>query len=151
MGLLIRSAGKEDLETIAQFNVLMAQETENKSLDESIVSKGVANLFTQPNFGFYLVAEQDKEIAACLLITYEWSDWRNGLFWWIQSVYVTKNYRCRGIFRKMYEHLITLSNEKDDVCGLRLYVEKDNRHAQQTYRSMGMSETDYCLFEDIFE
>ena len=151
MGLLIRPAEKKDLETIAKFNVLMAQETENKSLDESIVSKGVANLFTQPNFGFYLVAEQDKEIAACLLITYEWSDWRNGLFWWIQSVYVDNNYRCQGIFRKMYEHLTVLSNEKDDVCGLRLYVEKDNRHAQQTYRSMGMSETDYCLFEDIFD
>lgn len=151
MGLLIRSAVAEDLKTIAKFNVLMAQETENKLLDEAIVSKGVNNLFAQPDFGFYLVAEQDDELAACLLITYEWSDWRNGLFWWIQSVYVDDNYRCMGIFRKMYEYLQTQSNEKDEVCGLRLYVEKDNHHAQQTYRALGMSETDYLLFEDIFE
>ena len=151
MALLVRLAKVDDLQTIANFNVRMALETENKSLDEVTVLKGVENLFAQSNFGFYLVAEQDDELAACLLITYEWSDWRNGLFWWIQSVYVDDNYRCMGIFRKMYEYLQALSNEKDGVCGLRLYVEKDNLHAQQTYRALGMNETGYLLFEDLFE
>lgn len=149
--LKIRNAAPEDMATLAAFNVAMAQETENKSLNESIVTAGVRQMLSRPDLGFYLVAESSGEVAGCLGITFEWSDWRNGLFWWIQSVYVTPNHRRTGVFRALYDHVTTMAQNQASVCGVRLYVEKENATAQKTYSRLGMSETDYRLFEIEFE
>ena len=132
----------------------MALETERKHLDLDVVRAGVAALLHKEDFGFYLVAEVSAgsagsclDVVGCLMVTYEWSDWRNGLQWWIQSVYVRPDARRQGVFRRLYRHVRTLVEADEAVCGLRLYVEKDNEIAQQTYRSLGMSETPYKVFE----
>lgn len=143
----IRRATLEDAETIAAFNIAMALETENKALDANTVQAGVASLFDAPELGFYLVAEADGQIVASLMITTEWSDWRNGLFWWIQSVYVSPLFRRQGLFSQLYRHVESLAKGDSRVCGFRLYVEKENEIAQSTYRSLGMKETHYRLFE----
>lgn len=147
----IRSATGADASIVAVFNVAMALETEGKTLSEHIITAGVTKLMTNPDLGFFLVAETDGQIAGCLGITFEWSDWRNGLFWWIQSVYVHPDFRRHGVFRRLYEHVTNLAHRDDSVCGVRLYVEKENATAQQTYRKLGMTETDYRLFEIEFE
>ena len=151
MNSLVRHATKEDLSTIADFNVAMALETENKVLDVATVFQGAGNLFSHPELGFYIVAESEGELAACLMVTFEWSDWRNGLFWWIQSVYVALPHRCKGLYRKTYTHIKELAKEKRDVLGVRLYVDKQNVHAQTTYQTLGMRETDYLLFEEMLK
>lgn len=151
MNSLVRHATQEDLSTIADFNVAMALETENKVLDATTVLKGAGNLLSHPELGFYLVAESEGELAACLMVTFEWSDWRNGFFWWIQSVYVAPQHRCKGLYRKMYGRVKQLAKEKANICGLRLYVEKQNVHAQTTYQTLGMCETDYLLFEEVLK
>ncbi len=147
MPTTIRYATLDDAPTIAAFNTAMACETEGKELDPATIQAGVAALFTRPELGFYLVAEQDGKPAACLMITTEWSDWRNGLFWWIQSVYVIPQARRRGIFTQLYRHVETLAQNNPEVCGFRLYVEQDNHVAQSVYRSLGMSQTHYRFFE----
>lgn len=147
MPILIRKATPADAEIIAAFNTAMALETENKRLDPATIQAGVACLFDHPEYGFYLVAEVDEKVAACLMITTEWSDWRNGIFWWIQSVFVTPEYRRQGLFTRLYQHVDKLASSDSRICGFRLYVEKDNRVAQSVYRSLGMTETDYKLFE----
>ncbi len=147
----IRFARQEDAETIARFNTAMARETEELVLDPLTIGAGVRALFENPAHGFYIVAEVDGETAACLMITKEWSDWRNGLFWWIQSVYVAPAYRRRGIYRRMYAFIKSQAAQKENVCGFRLYVEKSNQNAQQTYRSLGMQATRYQMFEEIIE
>jgi ribosomal protein S18 acetylase RimI-like enzyme len=106
-------------------------------------------LIAQPALGFYLVAEMQGEVVGCLMVTTEWSDWRNGRFWWIQSVYVPAAWRRRGVFRALYGHVTSAAAREPDVCGVRLYVERENAVAQSTYRSLGMSETDYLLFEQL--
>lgn len=146
-GLLIRQAGERDVDAIALFNTAMALETENKRLEPAIIEAGVRGLIARPEYGFYLVAECDGATAACLLITYEWSDWRNGLFWWVQSVYVRPEFRRRGIYKAMYAHARELAAARGGVCGLRLYVEQDNESARRTYESLGMTETHYRLYE----
>ena len=147
----IRFARQEDAETIARFNTAMARETEELVLDPPTIRAGVRALFENPAHGFYIVAEVDGETAACLMITKEWSDWRNGLLWWIQSVYVAPAYRRRGIYRRMYAFIKSQAAQKENVCGFRLYVEKSNQNAQQTYRSLGMQATRYQMFEEIIE
>lgn len=145
--LLIRKGVERDTETLVAFNQAMALETENKNLDESILTRGVRQLITNPAMGFYLLAECDHRIAGSLMITEEWSDWRAQRFWWIQSVYVTPTMRRQGIYRRLYLEVKQLAQEAGDVCGLRLYVEKDNRAAQTTYKALGMSENQYLLYE----
>ena len=108
-------------------------------------------MIANPSHGFYLVAEKDGEIAGSLMVTTEWSDWRNGVVWWVQSVYVRDEYRRQGIYRGLYEEVKTLSNNDESVCGFRLYVEKDNVNAQKTYESLGMIETDYLMYEELRE
>ncbi len=147
--IAIRTASPADVEIIATFNSAMALETEHKHLDPATISAGVARFVADPRLGFYLVAECDGEIAGCLGITYEWSDWRNGLFWWIQSVYVSPSHRRHGVFSRLYAHVGELAAAEPDVCGIRLYVEKDNMRAMDTYRALGMTETDYRLFETL--
>ena len=145
--ILIRSARLSDADDLVAFNRAMAQETENRILSAEIISTGVRSLFQHPELGFYIVAESDGRMVGCLMVTYEWSDWRNGLFWWIQSVYVPPEFRRRGIYRKMYDYVQNAALKVGNVCGLRLYVERDNRIAQKTYRKLGMSKTNYILFE----
>ncbi|MBF0289830.1 MAG: GNAT family N-acetyltransferase [SAR324 cluster bacterium] len=148
--LHIRYANEHDAAVIAEFNRAMAKETENKILDISVVSAGVDNLMKNPEYGFYLVAEQHGQVTGCLMITTEWSDWRNGIFWWIQSVYISPEYRRRGVFSQMYTHIRNLANQQEDICGLRLYVENNNHAAQTTYHHLGMLKTNYGMFEEEF-
>lgn len=144
----IRKATKAHASIIADFNRSMARETENRDLNPDNIYPGVERLMDKPEYGFYVVAESvDDEVVGSLMITTEWSDWRNGLFWWIQSVYVVPQHRRTGVYRKMVEFIQSQAALNPDICGYRLYVEKDNVIAQQTYRALGMTETDYLLFE----
>ncbi len=145
--ITVRRATVADAPTLTEFNIAMALETEDYQLDPSTVLAGVTRLVQQPEHGFYLVAECEKIVIGALMITKEWSDWRDGLWWWIQSVYVIKPHRRRRAFRTLYDHVCELAHTEDDVCGIRLYVEKDNVTAQSVYREMGMSETHYRLYE----
>ncbi len=145
----IRKAIPEDAAIIADFNCAMAMETENKQLDQSTVEKGAKGMIKNSDRGFYLIAEKDHEVQACLMVTFEWSDWRNANFWWIQSVYVAPQARRQGLFNRLYQTVKTLSLE-DSVCGIRLYVESENNNAQKTYRALGMSQCDYLMYEESF-
>ncbi|MFU8861153.1 MAG: GNAT family N-acetyltransferase [Cyclonatronaceae bacterium] len=147
--LIIRRAVEADAEAIIRFNIAMARETEQKVLPEDKIRPGVNALFRKPEYGFYLAAVAGDRVVGCLMVTYEWSDWRNGLFWWIQSVYVIPEFRRKGVYRSMYETLRELAAGTPDHCGFRLYVEKENRNAQETYTALGMKETRYALFEEI--
>ena len=147
--LVIRQAEARDADTLAAFNSAMAFETEGKRLRDAVVGAGVRRLLADAQLGFYLVAEAEGATVASLMVTTEWSDWRNGRFWWIQSVYVRPEWRRRGVFSALYAHVLRAAAEQPDVCGLRLYVERENHAAQATYRSLGMEETDYLLFEQL--
>jgi len=146
----IRRAKIEDAPVIADFNRAMAWETEQKQLEPGTILAGVQQLITNPQYGFYIVSEVKEQPVACLLITYEWSDWRNGLFWWIQSVYVKPEFRQRGIYKQMYTYIKNLAHTDRRVCGLRLYVADTNQQAQMAYRRLGMDATHYRIFEEIF-
>ncbi len=146
--LLIRPARGDDAAILAQFNCAMALETEHKQLHEPTVLAGVQGLLARPEFGFYLIAERGTEVVGSLMITSEWSDWRNGLFWWVQSVYVTPAHRRTGIYRQLYQEVKRLAAQRGDVCGFRLYCERDNHTAQKVYESLGMQRTDYLLYEE---
>ncbi|PCJ58871.1 MAG: GNAT family N-acetyltransferase [Planctomycetota bacterium] len=145
----IRFASEADCEIIAQFNIDMAFETEELKLIPAVITAGVKNMLANPSHGFYLVATIEEKIIGCLMITKEWSDWRNGLFWWIQSVYVMADFRGRGVYRQLYNHVQLLAQKEDNVCGFRLYVEQDNMKAQSTYKKLGMAETNYKLYEQL--
>jgi ribosomal protein S18 acetylase RimI-like enzyme len=145
----IRKAQARDVSVIAAFNGAMALETEHKSLFPDRVNAGVQRLIGEPALGFYLVAQAQGEVIACLLVTNEWSDWRCGLFWWIQSVYVVAAWRRRGVYRRLYDFVRDLARADPGVCGFRLYVEKDNANAQATYASLGMAPTDYLIYEEL--
>ena len=147
--VIVRRATAADAASLAEFNIAMALETEDHPLDRSTVLSGVTRVFQQPEHGFYLVAECDKTVVGALMLTKEWSDWRDGLWWWIQSVYVIKAQRQRGVFRTLYKHVCDLAQSEGNVCGIRLYVEKDNSSAQSVYREMGMLETHYRLYETL--
>jgi ribosomal protein S18 acetylase RimI-like enzyme len=144
----VRKAVADDWEVIARFNRAMAMETEKKELPLPIITAGVQAVFRNPGYGFYAVAEIDKNIVGCLMVTPEWSDWRNGVFWWIQSVYVQPELRKQGVYRALYEFVKNAAQENPEVCGFRLYVEKENLRAQKTYRALGMEETAYRLYEE---
>jgi len=145
----IRRGEMRDAAVIAQFNAQMARETEGKELIPEVIGAGVRRLIETPSLGFYLVAEHEGRVVACLMITNEWSDWRNGLFWWIQSVYVDAAFRRQGVYRRMYEEVRSLAKADAGVCGFRLYVEKENEVAHATYASLGMKETDYFMYEEL--
>lgn len=147
MPIRIREARSTDANQIAEFNRRLAEETESKSLDPSTVLSGVQALLDAPEQGRYYVADADDELVGQLLLTYEWSDWRNGRFWWIQSVYVSARHRRRGVFSALYGHVEQLARLDPAVCGLRLYVEEHNASALETYRALGMSPTGYHVLE----
>ncbi len=146
----IRKARPADALVIADFNRRLAQETESLLLDPATVKRGVRALLNDPAKGIYFVAEECGAVVGQLLITYEWSDWRNGNFWWIQSVYVSQDYRRAGVFSALFDHIRRLVKSKRAVCGLRLYVEANNRRAQQVYERFGMSRTHYKIYETSF-
>jgi GNAT superfamily N-acetyltransferase len=147
MNLIIRPARAGDAAVICEFNRLMARETEDKDLDPAVLRLGVQAMLADPNKGQYFVAEIDGEVVGQLGVTCEWSDWRNGHFWWIQSVYIAASARRRGVFRRLYEHVVRSARERGDVIGVRLYVEHENHTAQQTYRQLGMEMTHYHVME----
>ncbi len=155
--IIVRNAGRHDAPTLAAFNRDMALETENMTLTPKVILDGVTAVLENPAHGFYVVAEargaeyhaKVAKVVGSLLVTTEWSDWRNGAFWWIQSVYVTREWRRRGVYRLLYDHLKRLAARDKDVCGFRLYVERENRIAQTTYADLGMVETRYKIFEQI--
>jgi len=149
MACTIRKAVFSDAAVIAEFNQNMAWETEDKQLISDLVLAGVNSLLANPAYGFYLVAEIEGQVVGSLMITTEWSDWRNGVFWWVQSVYIRPEFRRQGIYRKLYAAVKTLAAEQGNVCGFRLYVEKDNQKAQATYHSLGMEVTDYLIYEEL--
>jgi len=148
--ITIRYAVPKDAPVIVQNNRAMAQETENKRLDQPTVETGVSEVFRNRQNGFYLLAEKDGRVVGQTLITYEWSDWRNGNFWWIQSVYVDPAERKTGVFRALYEHVLHAAEERPDIIGLRLYVHRDNQKAHEVYRSLGMNPAHYNMFEKDF-
>ena len=143
---IIRNATVEDAESIADFQVAMALETENKKLDAANVLTAVKAVFEDSKKGFYLVGEVDGKVAGSLMITYEWSDWRNSNMWYIQSVFVTKEYRGLGVFKSLYKKVIELAKEKN-VMYVRLYVETENELAQRTYESLGMKRMPYYMYD----
>ena len=144
----IRVAQHTDVTSLVNFNQLMAWETEQKKLDENILTKGVSALILDENKGFYLVAEQNDIVVGSLMVTTEWSDWRNGVFWWVQSVYITPDFRRQGIYAQLYAQVKTLAEQLHNVCGFRLYVEKENLIAHKTYESLGMQPTHYFMYEE---
>ena len=145
----IREAQEADVPVLADFNRRMARETEGRELDPAVLASGVQAVFTEPGRGFYLVAEITAAVVGCLLVTKEWSDWRDGEFWWIQSVYVARDFRGRGVFRALYQTVRKRAENADRVCGCRLYVEQENHAAQAVYARMGLVETSYKVFEEL--
>lgn len=147
MSIQIRKGKPEDRETIAGFQLAMAKETENIRLDRQVLEKGITAIFENPALGQYFVAEVDGKIVASMMTTFEWSDWRNSLVWWLQSVYVLPEYRRTGIFRKMYEHVKQEVMSRPEVTGIRLYMVTSNRKAAATYEAVGMDGNRYRMFE----
>jgi GNAT superfamily N-acetyltransferase len=148
--ITIRKAKPQDAPVIIDFQEKMAWETEQLTLVPEIVNKGVNAVFANPACGQYWVAAEKGNVVASLLITYEWSDWRNANVWWFQSVYVLPDFRRTGIFRLMYLH-IKNEADKQGIAGLRLYVEKNNTGAQKTYEALGMNSGHYLMFEWLRE
>ena len=143
----VRPAGEADVLRLRDWAIAMALETEHKTLDPGTVEKGIRAVLAQPRRGAYFVAERDGEAAGTLMLTYEWSDWRNGDWWWIQSVYVAPGHRRQGVYAALYAHVLAGARANPEVCGLRLYVERDNANAQRTYESLGMVDAGYRMYE----
>lgn len=143
----IRKAKPTEADILAGFQQKMAKETEDLELNPDILNKGVKAVFDDPNKGIYYVAVHKEKVVASLMITFEWSDWRNGQVYWIQSVYVLPEYRGQGVYREMYQHLQNVVEQDPDILGLRLYVEKDNVNAQKVYSKLGMDGQHYKMFE----
>ncbi|PSR00686.1 MAG: GNAT family N-acetyltransferase [Bacteroidetes bacterium QS_9_68_14] len=147
----VRRAERGDLGVLVRFARAMARETEDKALAPATVRAGIRAALNEPARGTYFVAESgaedDEEAAGALMVTREWSDWRNAFFWWIQSVYVPPAWRRQGVYRRLYEHVRCRAQSEDDVCGLRLYVERENAAARAAYEALGMRETHYRMYE----
>jgi GNAT superfamily N-acetyltransferase len=147
MPLTIRQAGPADAPVIVEFNCALAEESEGKTLDAATLEPGVNAVLADPLKGLYFLAEEDGRPVGQIALTYEWSDWRNGWFWWIQSVYVRKEARRKGVFRALYGHIEEKARRDPEVIGLRLYVEEKNESAQETYFKLGMERTGYFVLE----
>lgn len=152
--LIIRAANLDDVESIITFSAAMALETENRQLDLARLREGTLSLLNTPSYGFFMVAEiragEQRRLIGQLMITYEWSDWRNGVFWWIQSVYVDPPWRRRGVFRRIHEAVVSQAKADVNVCGLRLYVEQDNHTAEAVYQRVGLKRSVYKVYEEDF-
>lgn len=143
----IRKALNKDIDTIARYNYNLAYETENKILDMNILTKGVEVIIKDENKGIYHVCEINGEVVGQIMYTFEWSDWRNGTFLWIQSVYVNKEFRGMGVFKALYKFIRDIADNDNNICGIRLYVEKENTIAKKTYKNIGMKECNYYIYE----
>lgn len=150
MECVIRAPTIIDMETIVEYNIRMAMETENKALDRATVTAGVQGMLAQPSRGRYYLAANQDGVLGQLMLTYEWSDWRNGDIWWIQSVYVHPDHRQRGIYRALHQHVRTQAQQTPGVVGLRLYVEFHNQRAVSVYERQGMVDAHYRVMEEIF-
>ena len=149
-GPIIRGARPEDAETLVDFNARLAAETEHKSLDLGVLTRGVGKALADPDRLRYWVAEIDGRLVGQAAATREWSDWRDGWLWWLQSVYVHPDFRSRGVFRALHRRIRDEARVNPDVIGLRLYVEDANESAQRTYRALGMVPGGYQVFEEIW-
>jgi GNAT superfamily N-acetyltransferase len=147
MPIVIRPAGPADADSVVDFNYRLAQESEGIKLDAELLAVGVAQALADPLKARYFLATDDGQVAGQIMITTEWSDWRNGWFWWIQSVFVEEEFRRRGVFRALYDHVYQAAEQDPSVIGLRLYVDCENQIAMDTYLKMGMAETDYFVLE----
>jgi L-amino acid N-acyltransferase YncA len=145
--MLIREATIKDIPHLLDFQLKMALETENITLEISSLTLGVNRLFKDPTKGRYYVAEENDEVLGCLMTTYEWSDWRNGTVLWIQSVYVAREHRGKGVYKRMYEYVKQLVQEDPDLRGIRLYVDKSNHSAKDAYTALQMNGEHYQLYE----
>jgi GNAT superfamily N-acetyltransferase len=143
----VRDACREDVSLMTRWAQAMAQETEGKSLDPAVLGRGIERAFDDANKGRYFVCEVDGQPAGMLMLTWEWSDWRDGWWWWIQSVYTAKDYRRRGVYRALYAHVLALAKADPDVRGIRLYVERENLNAMRTYEDLGMLDAGYAMYE----
>jgi ribosomal protein S18 acetylase RimI-like enzyme len=149
--MIIRKALSQDATELAEFNINMARDTEGMELIPEVIAAGVKTMIDNPQMGYYLVVELDNGIQASLMVTTEWSDWRNGIFWWIQSVYVRPDYRRQGLYAELYTRVKELAEQEPAVCGFRLYVERENSSAQKTYEALGMHETEYKMYEELVD
>ena len=147
MTIDFRRATETDANLIARYNAAMARETEHLELDGERVRRGVEAALRDPAKGFYVLALADGRVAGQCMVTFEWSDWWNGMRWWLQSVYVHPDYRGVGLFPKLFEHVRGLAASEGTVCCLRLYVERENHRAQRVYQKLGFRETSYHLYE----
>lgn len=146
----IRNAVPEDVAVIVAGNIAMALETENKALDAALIGHGVQAVLDDTGKGRYWIAEQDGVAVGQIMITHDWSDWRNGFVWWIQSVYVVESMRRKGVFSTLYRHMEAQARQDPACCGIRLYVERDNKRAQATYLALGMIKPGYDVMEVDF-
>jgi len=144
---VVRKAREEDIPLIAKFQVQMAWETEGISLEDTIVLLGVQHVFKNRECGFYIVSEIEKNVVASMLLTPEWSDWRNSEFLWIQSLYVLPEFRKMNVFRNMFSYIKKIVDQSENYGGLKLYVENDNSSAKRAYLNVGMHSSRYRLFE----
>lgn len=147
----IRIASFEDANSLVEFNQAMALETEGKQLDAQILQSGVEAVLHDEKKGFYAVAENEGKIVGGLMVTFEWSDWRDSWFWWIQSVYILPEFRGQKIYSQLYDFVKQNAEEKGDVCGFRLYVEKENTNAQKVYEKCGMERSHYLMYEEMIK
>lgn len=145
--MIVREAFRSDIPTIIDFQLKMALETENLILDKDTITNGVKAVFEDPNKGKYFIVEEAEETISSMLITYEWSDWRNATVVWLQSVYVLTEYRRKGVFKVMYDHIKNIVKEEGEYKGIRLYVDQSNVNAQKTYKAMGMTAEHYSMYE----
>jgi GNAT superfamily N-acetyltransferase len=144
----IRRATLADVAALVEFNLAIAWETEHKRLNRDVLEAGVRAILADATRGFYTVAENEsREVVGQIMVTFEWSDWRNGWFWWVQSVYVRADARRTGVFRALYREIERQAAANPNVIGLRLYFERENTRAQATYRALGMSDTSYGMME----
>lgn len=144
---MIRKATIADIETISEFNAHLAKETEGIELNRERLKKGITAIISDPAKGVYFLYEKNNLVVGQIMITSEWSDWRNAYFWWIQSVYVQKSYRRQGVFQDLFNQVKEIVAQDSSICGLRLYVEQENKIAQLTYKNLGMDQTYYLMYE----
>lgn len=148
--MAIRAATIDDVAALVRFQQAMAAETEDKGLDPKTLQAGIEYLLAHPAEGFYLIADRDGSAVGSLMVTFEWSDWRCGRFWWIQSVYVAAEARRQGVYSALHAAVRERARSDPEGCGIRLYVERENVGAQRTYAALDMSETHYRIYEEEF-
>ena len=151
MTATIRDARPQDMALMVRWQMAMALETEDKPLDEAVLARGIQRAFDDAQKGRYFIAEIDGRPAGTLMLTWEWSDWRDGWWWWIQSVFVDEAFRRRGVYRALYAHVLELARADPEVRGIRLYVEHENANARRTYEFLGMKDAGYAMYEAAIE